>query len=53
MIQIGPIVMPCRTCDADPGQPCTRTRVGSCRVMLDRFHVKRERDAKLASELIQ
>jgi hypothetical protein len=51
MIQLGPIVMPCRTCQADPGEPCTvRGRLlGDPGVT---FHEKRKRDAELASELI-
>lgn len=53
MIRLGPIVMPCRTCDADPGAPCTagvpRGAIGDPGMT---FHAQRTRDAAMASELI-
>ncbi len=58
MIEIGPIVMPCRECDVVPGEPCMsgslgRGRHGGCRAVMRGFHAKRIRDAAKASELIR
>ncbi len=49
-IQFGPIMMPCRTCDADPGEGCRANK--SRPLTAGVFHMRRELDAKLASDLI-
>jgi len=51
VIQLGPIVIPCRRCLAKPGDPCTFTP-GAPNIYNDAFHPFRIRDAAAASALI-
>ena len=48
-IRISPIVIPCRRCDARPGESCTRVD-GRDRFTL--VHKVRERDAERTSDLL-
>jgi hypothetical protein len=46
MIQLGPILMVCRYCNARPGDPCRSPT-------LETFHAARKRDAARASDLLE
>jgi hypothetical protein len=50
VIQIGPIVMPCCTCNVKPGEPC-EWAAGPRNPGVD-FHARRVRDAATARALI-